>query len=573
MKKALLSLFTLLCLSGIAQAQIFITEIMYNPPESGTDSLEYIELFNKSNATVDLSGWNFTQGVAYVFPAGASLGAGQYVVLSRFPAQLQAKLNVASIEWDLNGALTNGGEDIELRDATANVIDYVDYKNAAPWPVEANGFGSSLVLCDPNTDNSLPVNWQAATTSTGVIINGKEVLANPGAASGCTGTTILSATNDVVNAPTGQATTFSPLSNDLVPNALTSFTILVAPTHGTATISGNNIVYTPAANYCGADALQYKICDATTCDTGAVAISVKCYPARTIAQVTGETATGAADSSGISVELTGTVYGLNIRPINANLPSLLFTLIDNTGNGISVSSLASNFGYTVKEKDIIKVRGTIGQFNGQTEIRPDTILKVSANNPLLSPTVVTAISEATESKFIKITNLRLVDDAEWTTGSGSSGFNVRAVSDAHPLDTILIRIDRDIETYNAAVPVQPFDLIGIGGQFDATTPFNTGYQVLPRYNPDISTLMSATQEADFSANVRLSPNPASDFVMLQTDLTFDRIRILNVTGTLVQTINNPDFNQQIALHQLPAGVYFFRFEKSNAAWTTRVVKQ
>ena len=66
-----------------AQAQIVITEIMYNPPESGTDSLEYIELYNNSAATVDLSGWNFTQGFVFTFPAGSSIAAGQYITISK----------------------------------------------------------------------------------------------------------------------------------------------------------------------------------------------------------------------------------------------------------------------------------------------------------------------------------------------------------------------------------------------------------------------------------------------------------------------------------------------------------
>ena len=39
-----------------AQNDIVITEIMYNPPESGTDSLEFIEIYNKGEGTIDLSG-------------------------------------------------------------------------------------------------------------------------------------------------------------------------------------------------------------------------------------------------------------------------------------------------------------------------------------------------------------------------------------------------------------------------------------------------------------------------------------------------------------------------------------
>lgn len=216
------------------------------------------------------------------------------------------------------------------------------------------------------------------------------------------------------------------------------------------------------------------------------------------------------------------------------MPSLLFTIIDNNGDGIAVSTLGGTFGYTVKEKDRATVRGTIEQFSGQTEIRPDTIIKVSENNPLLSPLVVTSLSEATESKFIKITNLHLVNPAEWTTGMGSSGFNARAVSDNSPNDTILIRIDRDVETYNLAAPTVPFDLTGLGGQFDGSNPYTTGYQVLPRYDDDIDLIVS-TQEADFGAEVSISPNPASSLLLIEMSSTFDRVTILNAKGQEIKS--------------------------------------
>jgi hypothetical protein len=149
---------------------------------------------------------------------------------------------------------------------------------------------------------------------------------------------------------------------------------------------------------------------------------------------------------------------------------------------------------------------------------------------------------------------------------------VLAVSDANPLDTIDIRIDRDVETFNAPVPPQPFSLTGIGSQFDSNSPYTSGYQVLPRYNADISTLPSGVKEADFSNNVRLTPNPVYDQLLLTTDLAFDRLRILSANGALVQTIQNPALAQQIPVQQLPAGTYFVRFEKDGAVWMTRFVK-
>ena len=571
MKKTLLALALLLGIFSTGKAQVIISEIMYNPPESGTDSLEYIELHNKGNAAVDMSGWTML-GVDYTFAAGASIPAGGYVVLAKSANAFQLVFGFTPIVWTA-GALSNNGEALEVRDAAGTVVDNVTFMNAVPWPPEGAGTGPSIVLCDFNSDNSLAANWQPAPTATGVFVNNIEVKGNPGAASGCTGTNQITAANDNYAAPSGQNVLFNVQSNDLIISPVTTFIITTPPTQGSATVSGNGIAYQSNAGYCGPDQFSYQICDANNCSEATVTINVKCYPQRTIGLMTSENAsTGVADSLNASCELQGTVYGVNLRPLNNNQASLLFTIIDASGNGIAVSTLGGTFGYTVQEKDKVTVRGTIAQFNGQTEIRPDTILKVSANNPLLVPGVVTNLSEATESKLVKINALHLVDAAEWTTGVGSSGFNVRAVADANPNDTILIRIDRDVENFNATPPPGPFDLVGLGGQFDASNPYSSGYQVLPRYNPDVD-FGAATHEADFSAEVSIAPNPAVTMISINMSVSFDRLTVLNAKGQVIKTYYNPDNQQKMDVSLLKSGVYFARFEKDGKAWTTQFVKQ
>ena len=572
MKKAFLALALLLCILSTSRAQVIITEIMYNPPESGNDTLEYLELHNFNNLPTDVSGWTFSLGIEYTFPTGTIMPPGGYIVLAKNANAFKTVFGFTPSVWTA-GALSNNGETIEIKDAAGTVKDVVTFVNAAPWPPEGAGSGPSIVLCDFNSDNSLPANWQAASTGTGVIVNGNEVKGNPGAASGCTGLNQITAVDDMVAAPSGQSVLFNVQGNDLIINSLTTFIIITPPTQGSATISGNGISYQSAAGYCGPDQLTYQICDAANCSEATVNINVKCYPVRTIGLMTSENgSTGVADSLNATCELQGTVYGVNLRPLNNNQASLLFTIIDDSGVGIAVSTLGGTFGYTVNEKDKVTVRGTIAQFNGQTEIRPDTILKISANNALLNPTIVTSLSEATESRLVKLNALHLVDPAEWTTGVGSSGFNVRAVADNNPNDTILIRIDRDVESFNSTAPLSPFDLTGIGGQFDASNPHNSGYQVLPRYNPDID-FGAAAHEADFSAEVLLSPNPASSLISIEMSSQFDRIRLFNAKGQELKTYNQPDNLQKVDVSLYKSGVYFVRFEKGGKAWTTRFVKQ
>lgn len=571
MKKTLLTLLTLISLLTAAQAQIVINEIMYNPPEGGTDSLEYIELFNNGNTAVDLSGWSLF-GVSFTYPTGSSIPAKGYSVTAVNANAFKNVFGFLPLQWT-TGGLNNSGEVIRLLDATGAEMDAVDYKNALPWPPEGNGNGASIVLCDPASDNNLPISWQACPTPANVTVNGKAVFANPNAASACTGTNKLVAVNDQSIANRSNTLTINVLSNDLLPNPVLSVALSAAAKHGTATVNADKTIqYQADQGYCGRDTFFYQVCDNALCDTARVVVTVRCYEGYTLQQA------AATDTVGIPLlnqkvaELTGTVYGFNLRPLTGTVPTTLFTIIDENGFGISVGSTTTNCGYTVTERDKVTVLGIIGSASGLTTISPDFIIKNSSDNSLLTPTVVTKLSEATESKLIRINRLHLVDPAQWTNGLPTiSGFTVNAVSDDHPLDTIAIRIDRDVECFNIPAPIVPFHLTGIGGQFDPNSPFTSGYQILPRYNPDIVPITS-TSEADFSANVRLTPNPASEVLLITTDLAFDRVRIIAPNGALVQTLENPAFNTSLPVRNLPAGTYFARFEKDGAVWTTQFVK-
>jgi PKD repeat protein len=161
-------------------AQVVITEIMYNSPESGTDSLEYIEFYNNGTAAVNMEGYT-TTGVDFTFPA-MTINPGAYTVLAVNAAAMQRTFGVSALQWT-SGALSNSGEAITLKDNFGILVDSVMYDDVAPWDTLADGWGHSLVLCDPNLDNNLGENWSAATTFVTVNAANDSIWGNPGA--GC----------------------------------------------------------------------------------------------------------------------------------------------------------------------------------------------------------------------------------------------------------------------------------------------------------------------------------------------------------------------------------------------------
>lgn len=156
-----------------------ITEIMYNDPSAGVDSLEFFEIKNMSGADIEVGGWKFTSGATYTMPSGFVLLANEYKVFSRFPSVVDAFYGITSIGWDANQALTNSGETIALYNAQGTLIDSIAYGSTAPWDTIANGGGPSLTLCDENSDNDLPGSWTASLDLVGNYI-GVPIYGTPG---------------------------------------------------------------------------------------------------------------------------------------------------------------------------------------------------------------------------------------------------------------------------------------------------------------------------------------------------------------------------------------------------------
>ena len=200
-------------------------------------------------------------------------------------------------------------------------------------------------------------------------------------------------------------------------------------------------------------------------------------PTYAIADVTGIDAGGVADSLGVECKLIGTVMGIDMQGSTAAIQFTIHDGIDGIG---CYSSAPGAQAYSVMEGDQVRLIGSIGQFNGLTQIYPDSIAFTSSGNPLPTATMVTQIGENTESELVTFKSASLVDPSQWS-GSGS-GFNVDITNGT---DTIALRIDNDVDLYSQPAPTGAFDVTGIGGQFTFNIGNFDGYQLLPRYTADI----------------------------------------------------------------------------------------
>ena len=184
---------------------VLINEIMYHPGlgkpgETGyiaeDTRQEFIELYNADTNSVNLQGWRFSKGVAYVFP-DVTLAAQGYLVVAadtdvaRFKATYRQKFPAvtnATVLGGWTGVLGNNGDNLELVDSSGNAVDAVSYASEGDWALRrvgegypgqpswwrgwqwtsgASAGGKSLELIDPALPNKYGRNWAASLSDGG----------------------------------------------------------------------------------------------------------------------------------------------------------------------------------------------------------------------------------------------------------------------------------------------------------------------------------------------------------------------------------------------------------------------
>lgn len=185
--KKILTIFSLVVvLNFAASAQIVINEVLYNIPGAAAEVEEFIELYNGGATAVNLQGYRFTQGVTYTFGSSDIIPAGGYFIVAADSAAFNTAFGIFP-NATFSGGLSNSGEDIAIVDMAGSLVDSVNYDDAAPWPLNADGAGFSLQLCDATTDNNDGANWGTSNDYAGSASSAPtdSIFATPGMMNNC----------------------------------------------------------------------------------------------------------------------------------------------------------------------------------------------------------------------------------------------------------------------------------------------------------------------------------------------------------------------------------------------------
>ena len=148
---------------------IIINEIMADPdPSVGLPNFEYLELYNKKNIPIDLTGWTITIGTTVSSFGNVTIPGDSFLIIgtSAAVAALQSYGPVATI-FTSSTTLTNTGISLVLKDDLSNTINAVTYNDN--WYQDANkdDGGWSLELVNPYTPCHGATNWTASNDPSG----------------------------------------------------------------------------------------------------------------------------------------------------------------------------------------------------------------------------------------------------------------------------------------------------------------------------------------------------------------------------------------------------------------------
>jgi len=231
--------------------------------------------------------------------------------------------------------------------------------------------------------------------------------------------------------------------------------------------------------------IQYRITatdnDTNTATSGTYSYQVGSVP---ICDLRGNDSNGNNLYTGITVKVSGTVTAPTLNCFSTAGQTDIY-IQGTDGCGINVYNNGSDQPQ-VNVGDTVDVTGALTQYKGKVELvvgGSGTSMTKTGSTTAPAETVITCsqVGEAYEGVLVRINNVTVTSGT--IPASGSSG--PVTIQDATGSTTMYI--DKDGSIDGTSTPAGSFDLIGILSQFDDTSPYDSGYQVYPRFTTDLIT--------------------------------------------------------------------------------------
>ncbi|MEE9439086.1 MAG: lamin tail domain-containing protein [Saprospiraceae bacterium] len=156
---------------------VIITEIMQNPSAVSDANGEWVEIYNTTNAAIDIEGWTIKDDDSDSHTINNSMNGVMIPPESYFVLGKNGDINSnggVNIDYTYSSfTLSNGTDEVILLDASMMEFERVEYDNGSTFP-DPNG--ASMALLDLTSDNNVGANW----TTSAVLTYGSGDYGTPG---------------------------------------------------------------------------------------------------------------------------------------------------------------------------------------------------------------------------------------------------------------------------------------------------------------------------------------------------------------------------------------------------------
>lgn len=245
-----------------------------------------------------------------------------------------------------------------------------------------------------------------------------------------------------------------------------------------------------------------------------------------------------------NIDATFTVLGVVTSPnIQKNSADLGIYIQDETGGLLVFVNNDDSSSFAIGKR--VQVTGKVAQFNGLTELvvenTPENIKDLGVGT-LPTPVVVSINDFNTKGEMYEGLRVQLKGIAKksgtWPDSTSTSTGATMTMWDG--IKSFTFRIDNDTDMKMNPEPVYPMNVVGVASQFDSSTPYDGGYQLIPMQYSEIEANVAAPPSANFSL-----VSPINDTVIKVTDST----QTFSASWTKTVDLNNDAVIYQFVLLQ------------------------
>jgi hypothetical protein len=163
----------------VGTRRLIISELHYHPANPSPEEIaagfldedfEFLELYNPGDATFDLRGIYFADGIEFNFASSSVTNlvpGGRLLLVSNRAAFEKRYGQGLPVAGEYAGQLSNSGERVVIADAADNHIFVIDYGTETPWAATPDGSGPSLELRILSGDTTAADHWQPSGANGG----------------------------------------------------------------------------------------------------------------------------------------------------------------------------------------------------------------------------------------------------------------------------------------------------------------------------------------------------------------------------------------------------------------------